>query len=309
MSFGIVTRNQNQILYREGLIEGFLTDYTEHPPEFSRYLKVGSVSVPEISRTRAAGPARLYRSDDGEPPTFETIDVGPKVSAVDREFSSGYGVTRKALEDEWKGYNLLNQGAKHLGHAGRMTQEYQSAALLNDSFTGSTFLGMDGLALYSTAHTLLRSPSTVSNRAATPVGFSIGGLSALFDLAGKCKDENNDPIVIMPNLCIIPNEEGIKQDAKRIFEQNEEPFTANRNDNPIKNNHGSINWFASHFQSSASNYHLIDTKWNDSHFLNRVAMQMWDWKDDPTGTQFVAARTRFMIYFFNWRGWYGANPT
>ncbi len=307
MSFGIVTRNQNPLLYREGLLENFWEDFNYYPDEYTRFLKTSSVDTPEVAMSRIAGPARLYRSDDGQAPVFETIDMGDKVLATDREYQGGYGVTRKALEDDK--YGKLNQGAKHLGHASKMTLEYRGADFLNDAFTGTTFKGCDGLALLSTAHTLLRSSSTVSNKAATPVGFSFAGVTALLDLAGKMKDENGDPVIVKLTDCIIPNEQGLIQDAMKIFGQAAEPGTATNDENMVKQQLGTITPMVSHYMSSASNYFMYDSRLNDAHFRTRVALNIWDWDEKSTGTKFVAARIRFMQYFFQYRGWYGANPS
>lgn len=307
MAPGIVTTNVNQLLMRAGLRAEFWDSYQEFAPEWSVYLKSEKRDKAEIEMATGRGLSRLYQASGGEPVSYDTIEYGRKAAAVARSFKAGYGVTIDAIEDDL--YNKVNQGAKHLGHAARMTMEYQAGALLDGSTSNATFAGEDGLSLLNTAHTLMGTSTTVANRPSTEVGFSIAGVTNLMDLAGKCKDQNGDPIVVKLDKCIIPNDQGIIQDAWKIFGMGMEPFTANNDENSIKGQLGKISPMVSHYMTSATKYFLYSSAINDCHLDIRSPLALKDWWDNDTDTQKVRARVRFFVYFYNWRAWYGASPT
>jgi hypothetical protein len=307
MPAGIVTRNLNPLAFRPGLRSEFYDSYKQYQEQWSFFLKSEKRDKPEIEMATVRGLNRLYQVGDGEAVSFDTIEMGRKAAAVDREFKAGYGVTLRAIEDDF--YGKLNTGARHLGNAARLTMEYQAAGLLDGAISTATFAGEDGLALLSTAHTLMGSATTVANRPTTEVGFSIAGVTNLMDLAGKCKDQNGDPIVVNLSKCIIPNDQGVIQDAWKIFGMEKEPFTANNDDNAIKGQLGKIQYQVNRYMTSTTRYFMIDPSLNDAHLDIRSPLSLKDWYDEDTDTQKVRARMRLFLYFYNWRGWYGAVPS
>lgn len=303
---GIVTRNLNPLAYRPGLRSEFFESYQQYPTEWSFFLKSENRDRPEIEMASIRGLNRLYQVGDGEPVTFDPIEIGRKAAAVDREFKAGYGLTLRAKEDDF--YGKLNSGAKHLGHAARLTEEYQAAGILDGAISNTVFAGEDGLSLLNTAHTLMNG-GTVANRPTTEVGFSIAGVTNLMDLAGKMKDQNGDPIVVKLNKAIIPNDQGIIQDAWKIFSMDMEPFTANNDENAIKGQLGKIRYQVSHYMTSATRYFMLDDSLNDAHLDYRAKLSLKDWEDNDTDIMKVRARMRIFLYFYNYRGWYGASPS
>jgi hypothetical protein len=302
---GPVTRNLNPLAFRPGLRSEFWDSYTQHATEWSFFLKRENRDRPEIEMATVRGLNRMYITGDGEPVTFDPIEVGRKMAAVDREFKAGYAITLRAREDDF--YGKLNTGAKHLGNAARLTEEYQGAAFLDGATSNAVFAGEDGLSLLNTAHTLMGG-GTVANRPTTEVGFSIAGVTNLMDLAGKMRDQNGDPIVVKLQKCIIPNDQGIIQDAWKIFSMDMEPFTANNDENAIKGQLGKIQYQVNHYMTSTTRYFMFDPSLNDCNFDVRSALSMKDWEDPDTDTFKVRARMRLFLYFYNYRGWYGASP-
>jgi hypothetical protein len=309
MSGGVVTRNLNRILAREGLDKNFRDSYIEAPFVYNRFLKTGKSDKPEVQMATVVGPNRFYRSGDREVPTLSTVEAGRKAAAVDRQYTAGYVVSKMAQEDDM--YGKVDKGAYHLGRAWRLTREYIGASLLDDAFAGSVFTGQDGLSLINASHTLMRSTSTVSNgvTGSGAVGFSIAGVTQLMQLAQRMVDQNGDPIEIDLDTCILPNTEGIIQDAWKIFGMAKEPFTANNDDNAIKGRLGNINWFVNKYMTSQSRYFMIDSKHNDAHHLDYVPMALRDYIDPRTLDFEVYGRARILQYFYDFRGWFGQNPS
>lgn len=302
----MIVQGAFNLLFRPGLRRDFRDSYDQFEPEYPMFLKTGNTNVPEQSATIMTGLNRLYERGDGEPITYDVPKIGPKVMAVDKEFASGFIVTRKTVEDDQ--YNKANQAAKWLGEAARMTSEYRSAAFLDDAFTGTDFKGIDGLALCHTAHTLINSSDTVANRPSLDVSFGITGISAIFDLFQNMKNENGDPIRMFPDTLILGNDSGVYNKALQIFNSQLEPFTAENQENAIRMRLPKPKIIVSHFKSSVKSYFMIDSRYNDAQYLTRRPVTFEDTFDFDTDAMKAKATTRFVIWFVDWRGWAGVNP-
>lgn len=300
----MITQGAFNKLFRPGLRRDFLDSFKQFDPQYTQYLKQGRIDRPEIEATIMTGLSRLLERGDGEPVTYEDPKLGPKVAAVDKEFASGFIVTRRTVEDDL--YNKANQAAKWLGHAARMTFEYRSGALLDDAETGATFKGIDGLALCHTAHTLIGSTSVVANRPTTEVGFSITGIQALLDLSEQVLDENGDPRPTNPDM-VIYNPLDITK-AIQIFGSRLEPFTAENQDNAIPKRLPGVKQIVKRFVTDKKSYFLVDSQLNDAHFLLRRALEMDDTFDFDTDAAKFKATVRFLIWFVAWYGWFGSFP-
>jgi len=295
------------VLFRPGLRNDFRDTYQDFETEYDQFLKTGSMDLPEMSATIIAGPNRLYERGDLEPVTYEDPKIGPKVMGVDKEFALGFAISRKAVEDDQ--YSKANDAAKWLARAARLTYEYRAAALLDDAFAGSTFKGIDSLALCHTAHTLINSALTVANTPTTPVGLSVTGVTALMDLFQTLKDESGDPVKMWPDTVIIGNSAGDVNRALQIFGSDKEPFTADNQDNAIKKRMPRPKIVISHYKVSAKSYFFVDSRWNDAEFRTRRPVEFDDTFDFDTDAAKYKTTTRFMIWFVDWKGWAGANPT
>lgn len=293
------------LLFRAGLRPDFLDEILDYEDEFSMFLKQSTMDGPEIAATILVGMPRLFEIGDGEPVPYDVPKMGPKVMGVDKEFALGFALTRKTIEDDM--YGKANQSAKWLGHAVNMTKEYRSAQLLDDAYAGNTFKGIDNLSLCNTAHTLINSGSTVSNNPSTAVGMSITGITALTNLAQLCKDENGDPFKVMPDTIVYGNDAATHQKVMQIFGSELEPFTTDNQENAIKKRFPGIKKVMSHYRSSATNYEMFDSKLNDCHFVTRRAPLFEDDWDFNTKAALYSVSTRFLIWFVNWRAWYGMN--
>lgn len=303
----MITQGAFNLLFRAGLRKDFRDTYQSFAPEFGKFLKTGTLDMPEISASIITGLSRMLERGDGEAITYEDPKMGPKVMATDKEFGLGFIITRKTVEDDQ--YGKANQASKWLANAAIKTQEYRSAGLLDDAFTGTTYKGIDGLALCSTAHTLINSGSTVSNSLATPVGLSMSGITSILDLAATLKDENGDPVVSMPNKLVIGNNAGDINRAIQIFGSESEPFTADNQINAIKKRLGSPETVVSHYKSSTKPWFMIDEKLADAWFLTKRALDFDDTFDFDTDAAKYKATMRFLIWFVDWRGFYGSNAT
>lgn len=303
----MIVQGAFNLLFRPGLRKDFRDSFMQYPPEYGNYLKSETTSLPEQSATIITGPNRLFERGDGERITYMDPKIGPKVMGIDKEYAGGFMISRRTVEDDQ--YGKANQGAKWLANAARLTYEYRSAALLDDAFTGTTFKGIDNKSLCNTAHTLINSSTTVANALTTPVAMSVSGITALLDLAMLSKDENGDPIQIIPDTLMIGNNSGDLHKAWQIFNSAKEPFTADNQDNAIKHRFANMKIVVSHFKTSSKSFFMIDSKLNDAHMVVRRPIEFDDEFDFDTDAAKYKCSTRFLIWFVDWRGWFGSNAT
>lgn len=303
----MITQGAFNLLFRPGLRRDFRDSYETFKPEYSQFLKTGTMDMPEMAATIMTGLSRMLERGDGESVTYADPKMGPKVMGVDKEFALGFIITRRTVEDDQ--YKKANQASKWLANAAIKTQEYRGAGFLDDIFTGTNFKGIDNLSICNTAHTLINSGSTVSNSLATPVGLSIAGITSILDLAQQLKDENGDPIVSMPNKLIIGNNAGDYNRALQIFGSEAEPFTADNQINAIKKRLGAPTTIMSHYKTNTKSWMMVDEKLNDAWFLIKRALEFDDTFDFDTDAAKYKATMRFLIWAVDWRGWYGSNAT
>lgn len=302
------TQNDFSPLFRGGLREDFGESLERWEPEYTGWLKTGTMDKPEIQAAMISGLSRMVEIGDGEPITFDKPKMSDVVMGVDREYGIGFSVTKKTVEDDQ--YGKANQAAKWLGNAVNQTYEYRSAALLDDAIAGSTFKGIDNKPLLATDHTLFNnSLVTVSNLSAAPVGLSIAGVSQLMELAGSMKDYNGDPIKMWPDKFIIGNDNANISKAIQIFGTDKEPFTAENQDNAVKKRLPIAKPLVSHYMVNTKWYFGIDSRYQDAWFLVRRKPSYEDTHDFATGAMLNKVTCRFLIWFvaFNWI--VGSNPT
>lgn len=123
-------------------------------------------------------------------------------------------------------------GAKYSKALARSMQhalEIKGAAVLNNGFS-SSYLGGDGVALFSASHPLAGG-GTFSNLLSTPSDISEAAIEDLLIQIRKCKDDRGIPIALKPIDLIIPPE--LEFVASRLVDSTLRPGTADNDVNAI----------------------------------------------------------------------------
>ncbi len=301
----MIVRGAFNHILRPGLRTDFRDTYVSYPEEFSALLRIGTQDRAEVEAVNMAGLPRMVVRGETEPVTYIDPVLGDKVIYVDTEYALGFIVSRKMVEDDL--YGKAKQNSKWLGRSARLTQEYGAAALLDDAFTGSIFTGVNGETLIATDHVLLNSASLGSNRLAVDVQLGVTGLQSAYELAELTIDETGDPIPVVPDTLIINVDD--QWVATQLNEAKLEPFTTDNNVNDLVANKGALKTIVSHYKLQTGNdWFLRDSRLHDAHFLWRVKVQFEDAMDSDNLAAKFWARQRFLVYFFDWRGWIGSSP-
>ena len=303
----MIHRGQIAPLLRPGLRKDFRDSYNEYPVEYNMYLKEGTMDRAEIEAMTMSGLPRQPARGEVEPVTYFDPEFSPKTIYTDVEYASGMSVSRRSIEDDQ--YGKANQKAKYLGRSTRLTQEYEAAAFLEDAFTGAVFRGFNNEPLISATHSLLGASGTWTNLVAGNPPLGVTGMESALELSERLVDQDGNPIPMRVNKLIFKIRDWAK--VTKLLGGEKEPFTANNQVNAIREKVGQgLTRVMPHYWSQTGRqWFLVDSTLSDAHFLFKLRPEFDDHDDFMTKAAFFDARQRFLIYFYDQRGWIGSNAT
>ena len=205
----------------------------------------------------------------------------------------GFSLTEEAIEDNL--YDSLSaRYTKALARAMAYTKQTKAAAVLNNGFS-STYLGGDGVCLFSASHPTV-SGGNNSNVPTTPADLNETSLeAAVIQIAGWV-DERGLLIAAKPKKLIIPPSSMFI--ATRLLETELRTSTSDNDINALKNN-GSIpeGYTVNHFLTDTDAWFLTTDVPNGlKHFVRAPLAQSMD-GDFDTGNVRYKSRER---YSFGW---------
>ena len=205
----------------------------------------------------------------------------------------GFSITEEAIEDNL--YDSLSaRYTKGLARAMAYTKQVKAAATLNNGFSAS-YVGGDGVALFSTAHPLV-SGGTNSNRPATAADLNETSLENAVIQIAAWTDERGLLIAAKPKKLIVPP--ALQFVATRLLETNLRVGTADNDINALKNN-GSIpeGYTINNYLTDTNGWYLTTDVPNGlKHFVRSPLANSMD-GDFDTGNVRYKARER---YSFGW---------
>jgi hypothetical protein len=293
------------VLLRPGLRKDFRDGYQEYEVEWKGIVRSTTMDRDEIEMTKIAGLPQQVERNAGEAFTMIDPQIAPKITKSDTQYGLGFGVQKEMEEGDL--YRKANQSAKWLGRSVRLTQEYAVADLLDDAFSGSTFTGFGAESLIDDDHTLIGSAGTWSNQIAGNPQLGVASLQAAFELGESTVDDLGDPIPVRIDTLIV----NIANEwmARQLTMNNEEPYTSDRNINAARTKR-QLSFTVNHYKDqTGKDWFARDSRIHDAHLAWRVKPQMLDWYKEEVLTAFYAARQRFLIYFYDQRGWIGSNAS
>jgi len=205
----------------------------------------------------------------------------------------GFSITEEAIEDNLYD-SLSGRYTKGLARAMAYTKQVKGASILNNGFN-SSYVGGDGVALFSTAHPLVNG-GTNSNTPTTQADLNETSLeSAVIQIAGWT-DERGLLIAAKPKKLIVPP--SLQFVATRLLDTKLRVGTNNNDINAIENN-GSIpeGYTINHFLTDVNAWFLTTDVPNGlKHFVRTPLQNSMD-GDFDTGNVRYKARER---YSFGW---------
>jgi len=205
----------------------------------------------------------------------------------------GFSITEEAVEDNL--YDSLSaRYTKALARAMAYTKQVKAASVLNNGFS-SSYLGGDGVALFSTAHPLV-SGGTNSNRPSTNADLNETSLENAVIQIAAWTDERGLLIAAHPRKLIVPP--ALQFVATRLLETSLRVGTTDNDINALKNN-GSIpeGYTVNNFLTDSNGWFLTTDVPNGLKHFERMALTNSMDGDFDTGNVRYKARER---YSFGW---------
>jgi hypothetical protein len=205
----------------------------------------------------------------------------------------GFSITEEAVEDNL--YDSLSaRYTKALARAMSYTKQVKAASVLNNGFS-SSYLGGDGVALFSTAHPLV-SGGTNSNRPSTNADLNETSLENAVIQIAAWTDERGLLIAAKPRKLIIPP--ALMFVATRLLETNLRVGTTDNDINALKNN-GAIpeGYTVNHFLTDTNGWFLTTDVPNGLKHFERTPLSNSMDGDFDTGNVRYKSRER---YSFGW---------
>lgn len=289
-------------LIRPGLRTNFRDSYNAFETEWDKIVKSGTMDRPEIEMVTLSGLPRQYPLGESEPYIVFDAKMGDVIRKTDSEYGMAFSVSQNMMENDQ--YGKANQSSKWLGRSVKLTQEHSVGTFLDDSFTGTYNTGFFAEKLISSTHALLGSSSTWSNQISGNPQLGVLGLQAAFEMAESQVDQMGEPIPIKIDTLIVKLKD--QWNATQLTENNDEPFTTDRNINALKRKR-QLSFMISHYAVQTDrNWWARDTQLSDAHLDSMVSPTFVDWFEDRIRTAFFGARQRFALYFGDQRGWIGS---
>jgi len=205
----------------------------------------------------------------------------------------GFSLTEEAIEDNL--YDSLSaRYTKALARAMAYTKQVKAAAVLNNGFS-SSYVGGDGVALFSTSHPLV-SGGVNSNTPATAADLNETSLEAAVIQIAGWTDERGLLIAAKPNKLVVPP--ALQFTATRLLETELRVSTADNDINALKNN-GSIpgGFCINHFLTDTNAWFLTtDVPNGMKHFVRTPLSNNMD-GDFDTGNVRYKSRERYSFGF------------
>ena len=233
MSTGTITTGSIPRLLQDGVRNVFGNALTEHDTEYDKCFKtLDSKKAFELA-VQLEGFGVASEKAEGDDITFDSRRQGFTPKYIHTAFAKGYVVTREALDDEL--YDQLNDGARALARAMRITKEIQGADIFNNGFdSGELMLDGDGQSLFSTAHPNGPSGGTYTNRLAVDADLSEAALEDMLEIITTMEDARGLPMALQAQRLIVGPGGGNQFEAQRILGSVLQNDTGNNATNAVR---------------------------------------------------------------------------
>jgi hypothetical protein len=276
-----------------GLNALFGLEYKRYGEEHKEIYETESSERSFEEETKLSGFSAAPVKSEGSAIAYDNAQEAFTARYTHETIALGFSITEEAVEDNL--YDSLSaRYTKALARAMSYTKQVKAAAVLNNGFSAS-FVGGDGVALFSNAHPLVGG-GTNSNIPTVPSDLNETSLENAVIQIAAWTDERGLLIAARPRKLVIPP--ALQFVATRLLETELRVGTADNDINAIKNN-GSIpeGYAINHFLTDTNAWFLCTDVPNGLKHFVRTPMATGMDGDFDTGNVRYKARER---YSFGW---------
>ena len=276
-----------------GLNALFGLEYTRYGEEHKEIYETEKSERSFEEETKLSGFSAAPVKNEGSAIAYDNAQEAFTARYNHETIALGFSITEEAVEDNL--YDSLSaRYTKALARAMAYTKQVKAASVVNNGFSAS-YVGGDGVALFSTAHPLTNG-GTNSNRPATGADLNETSLEAAVIQIAAWTDERGLLIAAKPRKLIIPP--ALMFVATRLLETSLRVGTTDNDINALKNN-GSIpeGYTVNHFLTDSNGWYLTTDVPNGLKHFERTALANSMDGDFDTGNVRYKSRER---YSFGW---------
>jgi phage major head subunit gpT-like protein len=299
-------------LLEPGLRKIFFKEFAMEPMRYPELFNVQSSSKAYEDTLDVAGLGVFATKPEGTPISYKDPVQGTKKRVVHSTYALGFRVTLEMMQDDQ--YAIINKMPADLGEAARQHQETLVWGLVNDGWTGATYTGLDGRALFYATHDDQTSAafahpesSTQSNIAAPGVALSITGLEAAITAMRVTTSPEGRYTPITPSVLLIHPDNA--HEAVRILQTEKEPFTNENQVNTMTSSRTGIRDLVVPYLTDTDAWSVYAVK--SQHTLTvykRMGLTFSRGTDSQTKDALYDGMYRMSVTFDDWRGTYGSAP-
>ena len=276
-----------------GLNALFGLEYARYGEEHKEIYETESSERSFEEETKLSGFSAAPVKPEGQAISYDNAQEAWTARYNHETIALGFSITEEAIEDNL--YDSLSaRYTKALARGMAYTKQVKAASVLNNGFN-STYVGGDGVSLFSTAHPLV-SGGTNSNTPSTGADLNETSLEAAVIQISLWTDERGLLIASKPKKLIVPPQ--LQFVATRLLETELRVGTNNNDINAIKNN-GVVpeGYTINHFLTDPNAWFLTTDVPNGLKHFVRIPLKNDMDGDFETGNVRYKARER---YSFGW---------
>lgn len=268
----------------------------KRPEWFQDVFRMETTDQANEQYTSKANFGVFVETDEGSAVTYDAALQGFDKTMTPLQYSLGFKVTKIAMDDDRKG--IFKDQASDLGWGWTESRNILSADIINNGY--ATFLGPDGVVLFSTAH-VHEDGSTFRNTMATPADFSITSLRTAFIDFQNFRDGRGKRLNLQPEQILIPPD--LYWEVAEVLKSTDRPDTGNRATNvtPDYYGQGTLSKIkVCNYLTDTDAWTLVGPK--EDHglvFLEREKLTVLNDVDFETRTLKTAAWGRFSVDWVN----------
>jgi hypothetical protein len=285
-----------------GLNALFGLEYKRYGEEHKEIYETETSERSFEEETKLSGFSAAPVKNEGSAIAYDNAQEAFTARYTHETIALGFSITEEAVEDNL--YDSLSaRYTKALARAMSYTKQVKAAATLNNGFS-SSYVGGDGVALFSNAHPLVGG-GTNSNIPGTPADLNETSLENAVIQIAAWTDERGLLIAARPRKLIIPP--ALQFVATRLLETKLRVGTADNDINAIENN-GSIpeGYAINHFLTDTNAWFLTTDVPNGLKHFVRSPMSTGMDGDFDTGNVRYKARERYSFGWSDPLGMYGS---
>jgi len=285
-----------------GLNALFGLEYARYGEEHKEIYETESSERSFEEETKLSGFSAAPVKNEGAAIAYDNAQEAWTARYNHETIALGFSLTEEAIEDNL--YDSLSaRYTKALARAMSYTKQVKAAAVLNNGFS-SSYVGGDGVALFSASHPLI-SGGTNSNTPAVAADLNETSLEAAVIQIAAWTDERGLLIAAKPRKLVVPP--ALMFVATRLLETELRVSTADNDINAIKSI-GSIpeGYAVNHFLTDTNAWFLTTDVPNGMKHFERTPLTTSMDGDFDTGNVRYKARERYSFGWSDPLGMYGS---